>query len=1114
MPDADLNSGINEGKSVHQQLMQILSSAGISVMVAAGENGRIISVNRSACEAMGKKPEELIGTLAEELFKKRYECGLDVNRQFVEENGVVFQVFSFTDSASVVSSDVKEYRRIFNDMDALYFRTSIDGRIESVSPAVNKFAGYTQEELIGKYMVDYYADPSERGKLMEALQKEGRVLNYPLDLLKKTGEVIHTRGSIHLIHSDKDASVYLEGILSDISDWKKLEKENRKHSMFFREVLESVPDGVVTVDKEGKVTGWNREAVKLFGWTVEEALGKPLDDLVSTGSGKNEIACKNVIEGQVIRGLECTRRGRNQLEKKVFVSVAPITVEGVNEGAVGIYTDLSNRETILEKLRENEIRFRTITESAQDAVIIMDDDGRVSFFNTSAERMFGYHRSETVGQKLHELIAPDAYWEMFEMGFRDFRSAGRGIMVGRVVEMEGRRKNGSLFPVELSVSSFFMNDGWHATGILRDITERKKTELELIEAREGALNAARTKSEFLANMSHEIRTPLNAILGTTDLLLETEITPRQKNYLRVCRNAGDNLLALISDILDISKVEAGRIELEEIPFDLYENMERTCETLALRTHEKGLELNCRIYPSTPRWVTGDPSRLRQVLTNLIGNSIKFTEKGEVTVEVQSKGKDGLTFSIIDTGIGIPEGKVESIFMSFTQADSSHTRRYGGTGLGLTICRKLVELMGGEISVKSEVGKGSTFTFYCRMPEIEPPLTVMRDENKEIAGRRMLVVDDNENTRMILKDILTGWDAAVDTVSNGETAVEMAGKTQYDVILLDCTMPEIDGFETATFMRRNGLSTDSVILMLTSDDSGSRADACSKYQIDHFLVKPVRIDELRTATINAIRGYLPAVEINPLPAEKEIAIETMPLSILLAEDSPDNRFLLIKYTEKYPWKITIAVNGQEAIDHYMKSRFDLILMDMQMPVMDGYEATRFIRAHESNTAGLHTPVVALTAHAMQEEVQKCLDAGCDIHISKPVRKNDLIERLDNLLNVVTSKEGSPELSQEKDEVLVALVPSDLKALIPGYLANRRTDVLKITDLISTGVFEDAGRLAHSMKGSGGGYGFDGISRIGAEMEKAAKAGNASGVLAGVNELKIYLDKVQIEYVDEE
>ncbi|MCK5131819.1 MAG: response regulator [Candidatus Sabulitectum sp.] len=921
----------------------------------------------------------------------------------------------------------------------------------------------------------------------------------------------------------------------ECSEERSLKKEVLRQNMFYREIVESVPDAVLTIDKKGIVTAWNKAAVDIFGWTIEEAIGQPLDDLVNTGTGKDEIPSGAVISGQVIRGLECTRRGKNGKEKKVSVSVAPIIVDGENQGAVGVYTDLSDRESILELLRESETKFRAITESAQDAVIIADSDGSVTFFNSSAEQMFGYNRSETLGKLLHKLIAPEAYWEMIEMGFSQFSKTGKGMMVGRVVEIEGRRKNGTVFPVELSVSSFFLNGGWQATGILRDISERKGIELELIEAREGALNATRTKSEFLANMSHEIRTPLNAIIGTTDLMMETDLTSIQKSYLRVSRNASDNLLKLIDDILDISKVEAGRIELEKIPFDLHEDVEKTCETLAPRAHEKELELNCRIHPDTPVWVVGDPSRLRQVIINLIGNAIKFTDKGEIFVEIKALGEDEISFSVTDTGIGIPEGKLEAIFMSFTQADSTHTRRYGGTGLGLAICTKLVELMGGEISVESEVGSGSSFTFFCKLPETHSLDLADKPHPPALSGKRILVVDDNKGNRTILKEFLENWGACVDLACSGIQALGMVRDTKYDVILLDYMMPEMGGYETVDNMQRDSVSTDSVIMMLTCNDSNSQIEKCRLSGIDRFVFKPVRREYLINQILSLLSGAVLPDEVDSISVQRRTSIEKMRLSVLLAEDSPDNRFLIMKYTEAFPWKITVAENGQEALDHYLQEKFDLILMDMQMPVMDGYEATRSIRAHESISMSEHIPIVALTAHALREEVKKCLDAGCDIHISKPVRKRNLVEKLDELLKIMGPREGVPvlavdrrkitieeleplenakEFTDDKDQGPIAFISEDLEPLIPGYLENRQRDVVKIKELVHNGDYAEAQRLAHSMKGSGGGYGFDRITQLGAAMEIAAKSQESADILSGIDELKIYLDTVRIEYVDEE
>ena len=1107
-----------EGNSVHRNLMKLLDRAGLCVLIAAGENGRVISANERACSFLKVSHQELMGEPVDDLMSVYYREGLPVTRELVEENSLIYQVFSFSAGSADVTETEEDLKRVIRDLDDLYFKTTIGGRIVSVSPSIEKFAGYTPSEVIGQRILDFYRKQEDRELFLRDIQEKGHLNRYRFELLHKDGNTIYARGSVHIVRDTEGKPLFLEGLLTDITRSKKLEEELKSSNEFFRQVVESVPDAVVTIDRQGLVTGWNREAVKLFGWTAEEASGKPLDDLVGTDSEKNVIESVKVIEGQIIRGLECNRRGKGSVENKVFVSVAPIVIDGESIGAVGIYTDLSDRESILEKLRANQIRFKSITDSAQDAVIIMDDTGCISFFNTSAERMFGYHRSEALGKQLHNLLVPEAYGEMFDLGFADFRKTGKGIVIGRVMEMEGQRKDGKVFPVELSVSSFFTDGGWHATGILRDITDRKRIELDLIEAREGALNAVRTKSEFLANMSHEIRTPLNAIIGTTDLLWETDIDQRQRNYLRVCRNAGENLLSLINDILDISKVEAGRIDLEFIPFDLSENVEKTCETLALRAHEKGLELNSRILPGTPGWVAGDPSRLRQILINLIGNAIKFTEKGEVTVTVGSNPDGSTSFSVKDSGIGIPEGKLESIFISFTQADSSHTRRFGGTGLGLTICRKLVELMGGVMAVKSEIGKGSEFSFSIPFEEAPAVENNRRKILREtLKGKKALVVDDNKSNRKILSEILQGW--SVDTIlaENGTVALDAVASEKFDVILLDCSMPGMNGFETLQAMKQRSVPENSVIMMLKADGSGEGTEMCSQEGINRFLIKPLRRVELEEQIYAVLNGTDEMDSIARVVVEK-IPVENRELMILLAEDSPDNRFLIIKYLEAYPWELKVAEDGREAVELYKNREcpFDVILMDMQMPEMDGYEATRAIRAIEAREQGVHTPIVALTAHAMAEEIRKCMDAGCDLHISKPVRKKTLVRELNDLLAAIGNKEGAPDIEAEPITVdeYVALVPMDLEPLIPGYLENRRRDIETITSHVENGNFPEATRLAHSMKGSGGGYGFNRITEIGAAMETAGKISDGAAILSGIEQLKYYLDTVRIEYVEED
>ena len=877
---------------------------------------------------------------------------------------------------------------------------------------------------------------------------------------------------------------------------------------FAGSVVESIPDAVVVTDKKGIVAVWNGAAAELFKWTQQEAVGRHIDELVILSDENRRISYQDAVDGKVIRGFECSGYGRDKGDsRRVSISYAPLDENGATTGSVIVYTSLSERDSIPDSVRENDIKFRALTESAQDAVIIIDADSRISFFNSSAELMFGYSSVEAVGSKLHELVAPEPYWEMIEMGFNRFKKDGTGMMLGRVVEIEGKRKNGNIFPVELSVSSFFLNGGWQATGILRDISERKGIELKLIEASEQALNAARIKSEFLTNMSHEIRTPLNAIIGTSDLLEQTDLSPVQKNYLRVNTDAGEHLLHIINDILDISKAEAGRIELEKIVFDIFEEMETTCRTMSFKAHEKKLDINCRIRPDTPRWVVGDPSRLKQIVFNLVGNAIKFTHEGEINVGVKPDGPGKIAFSVADTGIGIPEDKVDAIFRSFTQGDSSHTRRYGGTGLGLAICTRLAGLMGGEIFVESTEGSGSTFSFSCKLPAVDQE-AVPEDNHGwpvDLSGKRILVADDNRNSRVAVNELLQSWGASVDTVATGSSVVEMAAASSYHAIFLNTTVDDLDGCKIVDLLRRESIDISKVVMMLPADNSS--VEKCRLIGVDRFVFKPPTRTDLAAQLSGVFRKPDPVSAIgatSSVEADAAISVKQMALSILLAEDSPDNTFLMKKYMEPFPWELTVADNGQEALYHFLKQKFDIILMDMQMPVMDGYEATKSIRAHEHISGSQRTPIVALTAHSLEDEIKKCIDAGCDIHISKPVRRKDLIKKLDELVKSFVSSTAS---------VPAARVPADLKSMIPGYLKNRQDDLTSMKVLADGGDFDAIQRLAHTMKGSVGGYGFNRIAEIGAEIEQAAKFENRLKVFAGIESLESYLNTARIEFEEE-
>jgi two-component system sensor histidine kinase/response regulator len=775
-------------------------------------------------------------------------------------------------------------------------------------------------------------------------------------------------------------------------------------------------------------------------------------------------------------------------------------------GSHAQYT-INQRRVAEAAMRASEAKYRTIIESIEDGYYEIDINGMLTFCNESLCTIYGRPKTDMIGKPIQSLLQQDTAAKFINK----FSALIQNPSHSNELEWSANDEDGTKRYFETAISIIHDTTGQPAgfRGLLRDVTRRKRAEA-LYQEKQTAEAASRSKSEFLANMSHEIRTPLNSIIGLVELMLETELKPEQREDLDVVIAAAYSLLSLINDILDFSKIEAGKLELEEIPFNLRDFLGESLRIVAAKAHEKELELAYRVARDVPETVVGDPVRLRQVVLNLVGNAIKFTESGEIILSVEPEkltqtGCD-LLFSVTDTGIGIPPEKHESIFGAFAQADGSTTRRFGGTGLGLAVSSQLVGLMGGRIWVESPVTNlkgwdidkpmpGSAFQFIsCFSTPAQPGQeTTIFNPDIDLSVFRTLVVDDNESSLGILEEMLEGWQMTPEGSTSMAQAQEMllqaatSGKP-FDLILVDSDMPVADGFSLVRWLKTKKEIRCKALMMLTSLRNRSQVDL-NDLNVKGIVTKPVRPSDLLDTIIGAVHagaGIEEISETTPLQATKT---QTDALNILVAEDTLFNQKFIRRLLDRWGHKATIVENGVAAVSAVSQNHFDIVLMDVQMPEMDGFEATEKIREMESTTKR-HVPIIAMTAHAMKGDRERCLEAGMDDYVPKPISSEALL----NAINALVDRHPGSDMVNLPDEATQARPDAQLfdrKALLQAFdndwdffmevvdmfvadYPQMMTDIKQAIDLQDASKLE---RTAHALKGMLGNF------QVDASVEKA-------------------------------
>jgi PAS domain S-box-containing protein len=897
-----------------------------------------------------------------------------------------------------VEATVTKIETIFNTVQNGIILIDKKGIIQSFNIAAEKIFNWQAEEVIGKNVNMLMPEPfhSQHGKYIDTYLNTGKKkiigIGREVEGLRRNGETFPLHLSVNQMMIDN--RIYFTGVIVDNSLRKEAEEKLKKSEEQYRKVVESTSEAIITIDDQGRITSWNYGAQITFGYSKDEVLGKHISLLAPKEDPEEQRQLiKKLKTGQIVQNYEATRVAKSGTLVSVGMTLTPMLKNGKFIGISAVIRDITERKQAELKIRESSQRLQALIQTQQSGILMETSDREIDLVNpvfcdmfeipVTPEMLIGTDCSGSSEQTKHLFSNPENFIERID----EIIEKKEQVLRDHLVMVDGRILERDYIPI--------LVDGQHIGHywVYRDITK-------LVKSKQSAENASRAKSEFLANMSHEIRTPMNSVIGMAELLRDTGLTDEQREYVQAISKSSEALLDVINAILDISKIESGHIELETICFSLTELINKLSDIMAIRIHKKNLEFVLDIA-DIPYGLMGDTKRLQQILINLLGNAIKFTQQGTITlkVEIREKKQDSieLLFAVKDTGIGIPGDKLDTIFENFSQADTTTTRKFGGTGLGLTISQRLVKMMGSNIQVESDEDVGSTFFFTVQFgigdetvcPDFEVPFDI------NLSGVTILVIDDIADNRTIMKRTLEKYSAIVDEAASGKEGLTLMKAKKYDLVLLDMLMPEMDGLEVAEKIQENP-QLNATIVILASSSHGIDTQKSKELGIRYNLTKPIKQEELLRLLALALGKN--KLQPNPKITSKEtVAILPGGLKILLVEDNQDNVNVLKKILKKKifretPYKLEVAGNGKEAVEALQSNNFDLVLMDVEMPVMDGLEATRIIRHREKDQEKKPTPILALSAHALDEHRQKSLNAGCDEHLTKPIRAKTLREAI--------------------------------------------------------------------------------------------------------------------------